>query len=145
MNWLEPVVANEPVSKDADAEDVIFNVTLNVLLSPLVNVIVLAVGLALAVTNKLAVIEDDTKPNAVICALPDIVPAGTLPPPKEDVETVVVLPLLLPTQTYPFCKEAVNEPEIDKSPVVLTETPIGLPYPSSNPIRLALAVLSVAK
>jgi hypothetical protein len=137
----EDVVAKLPVLIVLPLTSGMF--TLNVCASPFVNV-KLRVPLSKdAVISELAVIEDDTKPNAVICELPDIVPLG-IGVPKEDVGAVVVLPLLLPTQTYPFCKEAVNEPEIDKSPAVLTETPIGLPNPSSNPIRLALAVLSVA-
>jgi hypothetical protein len=64
---------------------------------------------------------------------------------NEDVATATVLPTLLPTYVYPFCKEAVNEPESDKSPAVFTEIPIGLPYPSSKPISVAEAVLLVPK
>jgi len=49
------------------------------------------------------------------------------------------------TQTYPFAKLAVKLPERDKSPPVFTDTPIELPKPSCNSIKVADAVLFVAK
>jgi hypothetical protein len=53
--------------------------TAKVVLSPLVKVKFLVPLLKDAVIKELAVTEELTNPNAVICALPDIVPGTTLP------------------------------------------------------------------
>jgi hypothetical protein len=64
---------------------------------------------------------------------------------KDEVGTVIVLPIELPTQTYPSCNEAVKLPARDKSPPVFTDTPIELPKPSCKSIKVADAVLLVPK
>lgn len=46
-------------------------------------------------------------PLNVICDEPDTTPFGNTPP-KEDVATAYVTPLLLPTKVWPSCKDAVN-------------------------------------
>ena len=121
--------------------------TLNVELSPFVKVKFLVPLLNDAVINEDAVMDEDTNPNAVICAEEDIVPAGIVPPPppKEDVDTVVVLPLALPTHTYPCCNEAVKLPDKNKSPAVFTSIPIEFPYPSCKVVKEGVATLSVPK
>ena len=62
--------------------------------------------------------EDVCKnPNSTICIDELTVPADTEPlaiDANDDVATVTVLPLLLPTQTYPSCNEAVKLPLISK-------------------------------
>ena len=57
--------------------------TAKVVLFPFVNVKFLVPLSNDAVIKELAVIEELTNPNAVICALPDIVPAGTTPLPVK--------------------------------------------------------------
>ena len=55
---------------------------------------------------------------ATICAEDETVPAGIAPPPlKEDVATNEVLLLLLPTNTYPCCRDEVKLPLISKLPL----------------------------
>jgi hypothetical protein len=116
--------------------------TPNVELSPFVNVNVFPLNEA--VIKDDAVIDELTNPNAVICAEEDIVPAGVAPP-KDDVATNVVLPAALPTYVNPCCKDAVKLPERNKSPAVFIDTPIELPKPSCKSIKVADAVLLVAK
>ena len=98
--------------------------TPNVVLFPLVNVRVLPLNDA--VIKLLPVIADVTEPN-------------------EDVGTKDVLLLPSPTHAYPFARDAVKLPLIDKLPDVLTLIPIELPKPSCNPTNVDDAVLSVSK
>jgi hypothetical protein len=97
-----------------------------------------------AVIKEDAVTDELTNPNPVICADDDIVPAGVAPP-KEDVGTNADTLLELPTHAYPCCNEAVKLPERYKFPPVFTDIPIELPKPSCKPIKVADAVLLVAK
>jgi hypothetical protein len=97
-----------------------------------------------AVINEDAVTDELTNPNPVICADELIVPAGNALP-KEDVGTNADTLLALPTHAYPCCKDAVKLPERNKSPAVFIDTPIELPKPSCKPIKVADAVLLVAK
>jgi hypothetical protein len=94
VNVFEPVVAKLPVLIVAPPPLPVSTVKLNVLASPFVNVIVLR--FTLAVTNELAVIEELTKPNPVICADEDIVPAGIVLPLTSGITTpnVVVSPFV---------------------------------------------------
>jgi hypothetical protein len=93
VNVLEPVVANEPV---LIVEPLTSGIrTPNVDESPFVNVKVFPLNEA--VINELAVTDDETKPNDVICADELIVPAGTelpiLPDMRYNVFGLVKLPL----------------------------------------------------
>ena len=116
--------------------------TPNVELSPFVNVNVFPLNDA--VIKDDAVTDELTNPNAVICADELIVPAGVAPP-NDDVGTNVFLLLLSPTHAYPCCNDALKLPERYKFPPVFTDTPIELPKPSCKPIKVADAVLLVAK
>jgi hypothetical protein len=57
-----------------------------------------------------------------------------LPPPNDDVDTNVETLLPLPTQVYPFCKDAVNEPVTFNEPVI-----------SANPLFCIIKLLPLVK
>ena len=107
MNTLLPVVAKLPVL--IVLPDTSGNTIPNVVVSPFVKVKVFPLNDA--VTNELAVTDELTNPNAVICALPEIVPVGNAPP-NDDVATKLDTPLALPTHAYPSCNDAVKVPVI---------------------------------
>jgi hypothetical protein len=79
VNVLLPVVAKLPVSIVEPLTSGIL--TAKVVLSPLVKVKFLVLLLKDAVIKEDAVTDELTNPNAVICALLDIVPAGVTPLP----------------------------------------------------------------
>ena len=105
------LVARDEVSAyDALTVEPVATVILNCVESPFVNVIVAPA--ADAVTNEDAVTDELTNPNAVICELPDIVPAGTPLPLTSGITTPNVVPFPFVNVRVLPLNEAVVNPKL---------------------------------